>query len=323
MQKIKSILIACLLASAGMGQAEDLTDRVGFGGSVGTSVLVGSTDLRRGTDGDVNWGFWARTGLAPHWGLGFSYDRVPFRRSDLRLQPMMVNMFYQIAPDSKYNPNIHAGAGLVNVSPVEEKGLWGVNAGLGIDRFISEKWSVGLSADYRWANTKASSINHDAHTVSLSLKIGFWPKPAQREQQPAVVVVEKKAEPVLAEETKTEVQPSVEAAPEQATQPLVTCYYEFNKHQVSQAIKNCLDEKLGVVSEYKWMFVSGHADKLGSDAINEYVANMRAKNIASELEKRGFSNLVYQGFSNKKPVASNDTKEGRALNRRVEIEIIK
>lgn len=67
--------------------------------------------------------------------------------------------------------------------------------------------------------------------------------------------------------------------------------------------------------------VQGHSDDLV--AINNHkIAENRAKRVAQYLIENGFSNLQVRGFGNTVPVAPNDTEENRALNRRVEIEVI-
>lgn len=67
--------------------------------------------------------------------------------------------------------------------------------------------------------------------------------------------------------------------------------------------------------------VQGHSDDL--EAINnQQIAEDRAKRVAQYLIENGFSNLQVRGFGNTVPIAPNDTEENRALNRRVEIEVI-
>ncbi|HVO76747.1 MAG TPA: OmpA family protein, partial [Candidatus Bathyarchaeia archaeon] len=73
--------------------------------------------------------------------------------------------------------------------------------------------------------------------------------------------------------------------------------------------------------------VGGHTDATGSDKTNMTLSNERAKAVRDYLLK-GFpqlkaDNLSAKGYGKTMPVASNDTKEGRAKNRRVEFKIIK
>ncbi|MEZ5687231.1 MAG: OmpA family protein [Caenibius sp.] len=69
--------------------------------------------------------------------------------------------------------------------------------------------------------------------------------------------------------------------------------------------------------------VYGHTDSTGSDAYNQDLSERRAQAVAGYLSMRGVSSarIRSQGFGERYPVASNDTAEGRALNRRVEIKI--
>ncbi len=323
-------VLACLLAATA-AQAEDLTDKVGIGGSVGTSVIVGSSDLRQGTDGDFNWGFWGRAGLTPNWGLGFSYDTIPFRRSDIRLQPMMANVFYQIEPQSKYNPNVHLGAGLVNINPSDDGGVWGLNGGVGVDRFVTKNISVGISMDYRWVDAKASDVNENIHLVSLALKVGFWPAkrdvkavepaPAQEVGAPAPVAVEPApaAEPAPVQEQ----QAAEQAAP--AVENFTAAHFPFNVTKLSAQDKEAVGEQAKEIAHegYSSIVVTGHTDNIGTHAVNERISKARAQSVAAELEKAGLSNIEVRGVAYDEPVASNDTKEGRAENRRAEIAVIK
>ncbi|QEY26849.1 OmpA family protein [Neisseria zalophi] len=67
--------------------------------------------------------------------------------------------------------------------------------------------------------------------------------------------------------------------------------------------------------------VAGHTDNTGSDAINEPLSRRRAQSVADYLHQRGVaaSRLSTVGYGSRQPVAGNDTWEGRAKNRRVEI----
>ena len=73
------------------------------------------------------------------------------------------------------------------------------------------------------------------------------------------------------------------------------------------------------------MDIKGFTDNAGSDEYNKHLSIKRAKRVFDYLISLGFPNskLSYQGFDHHDPVADNNTEEGRRLNRRVEIEIIK
>jgi outer membrane protein OmpA-like peptidoglycan-associated protein len=66
--------------------------------------------------------------------------------------------------------------------------------------------------------------------------------------------------------------------------------------------------------------LTGHADSRGSDALNRRLSERRARRIRDALIRRGVAahQILAQGASSDRPIASNDTIEGRALNRRVD-----
>ena len=70
--------------------------------------------------------------------------------------------------------------------------------------------------------------------------------------------------------------------------------------------------------------VYGHTDSTGSDAYNQTLSESRARTVMNYLISRGVpaARLRSQGFGETMPVASNDTADGRARNRRVEIKIV-
>ncbi|WP_271411316.1 OmpA family protein [Pseudomonas sp. Q1-7] len=70
--------------------------------------------------------------------------------------------------------------------------------------------------------------------------------------------------------------------------------------------------------------ITGHTDSVGSDAYNQKLSERRAHAVADYLMRSGIpaSNIVSVGGAGEsQPVADNSTKDGRAMNRRVEIQI--
>lgn len=67
--------------------------------------------------------------------------------------------------------------------------------------------------------------------------------------------------------------------------------------------------------------VQGHSDDLEALSSTQ-ISEERAKKVARYLIENGFSNIQIRGFGNTIPVASNDNEQGRAANRRVEVEVV-
>jgi len=70
--------------------------------------------------------------------------------------------------------------------------------------------------------------------------------------------------------------------------------------------------------------VSGHTDNTGSEATNKTLSNSRALSVRNYLVSQGISGerIGYNDYGFDRPIASNNTEEGRAANRRVEIKIL-
>jgi OOP family OmpA-OmpF porin len=69
--------------------------------------------------------------------------------------------------------------------------------------------------------------------------------------------------------------------------------------------------------------VGGHTDSVGTDAYNQGLSERRAMAVKDYLVGKGVdgSRLSSMGYGESSPVASNDTADGRALNRRVELNL--
>jgi outer membrane protein OmpA-like peptidoglycan-associated protein len=71
--------------------------------------------------------------------------------------------------------------------------------------------------------------------------------------------------------------------------------------------------------------IEGHTDNLGSDSYNQRLSKRRAKAVYDRLvseEKISSSRMSHKGIGEKRPIATNDTDEGRQKNRRVEFIIV-
>ena len=88
-----------------------------------------------------------------------------------------------------------------------------------------------------------------------------------------------------------------------------------------------LDRLIKTLSEKSTMTieVNGHTDNIGTEAYNLALSERRAKAVAAYLLKNGVdtSRITLKYFGENQPTTTNDTKEGRSKNRRVEFKIIK
>lgn len=103
-------------------------------------------------------------------------------------------------------------------------------------------------------------------------------------------------------------------------------FFDFDKAVLKPEAKAKLDDLVSKLSgiNLEVIIAVGHTDGIGSDAYNNKLSVRRAESVKAYLVSKGIEpNRVYtEGKGKKQPVADNKTAEGRAKNRRVEIEVV-
>jgi outer membrane protein OmpA-like peptidoglycan-associated protein len=102
--------------------------------------------------------------------------------------------------------------------------------------------------------------------------------------------------------------------------------FAFDSADLNSTFYPVLDKVAGTLKEYDKTVieVAGHTDSTGSDTYNQGLSQRRADSVKAYLSSQGLTGtrVVTVGAGEAHPVASNDTEEGRAQNRRVEITIV-
>jgi OOP family OmpA-OmpF porin len=102
--------------------------------------------------------------------------------------------------------------------------------------------------------------------------------------------------------------------------------FDFDKSVIKPDGKSKLDDLANKMKgiNLEVVIAIGHADSIGSDAYNQALSVRRAEAVKAYFVSKGIEgNRVYtEGKGEKQPVADNKTAEGRAKNRRTEIEVI-
>jgi outer membrane protein OmpA-like peptidoglycan-associated protein len=102
--------------------------------------------------------------------------------------------------------------------------------------------------------------------------------------------------------------------------------FALNSADLNSQFYNALGGVAMVLKEYNKTVieVAGHTDSSGSDQYNMQLSERRAQSVANYLAGQGIqsSRLITVGAGETRPVASNDTEQGRSANRRVEMTIV-
>ncbi|HGC6390749.1 TPA: OmpA family protein [Cronobacter dublinensis] len=92
------------------------------------------------------------------------------------------------------------------------------------------------------------------------------------------------------------------------------------------SVKLLVNSLVGIKAKPGWLIVvAGHTDSTGDEQSNQVLSLKRAESVRDWMRDTGDvpeSCFAVQGYGESRPVATNDTAEGRALNRRVEISLV-
>ena len=183
---------------------------------------------------------------------------------------------------------------------------------------------VGYVADARGGIVK--------DPFGLCWRTGFWtPALANAECDPDLVpkaASAPAAAPAAAPRAATPA-PAPAAAPRPTTEKVTLAadaLFDFDKAIIKSDAKAKLDDLVGKLKaiNLEVIIAIGHTDSVGSSAYNQKLSLRRAEAVKAYMISKGIEpNRIYtEGKGEKQPIADNKTKEGRAKNRRVEIEVV-
>ena len=212
--------------------------------------------------------------------------------------------------DSKIKPYVLLGAGHykydIDGIAEEKEGTLG-NAGLGAFWRLNDALSLRTEARGTY-NFDDKFWNYTA-LAGLNVVLGGHLKPA------AAVVEVMPVEPVA----------PVQPAPQELTEDLnmeLRVFFDTNKSNIKDQYKPEIAKVAEKLVEYPnaTARIEGHTDNTGPRALNERLSLARANSVKSSLVNEYTvdpARLATQGFAWDQPIADNNTKEGRAMNRRV------
>ena len=157
-----------------------------------------------------------------------------------------------------------------------------------------------------------------ANKGNMAPKVIPAPKPVPAAQPAPVAkpVEQAKPAPVVAAEPKMEVG---------KTLTIACTNFAVNSSEINPAFSRYLKSKADELKKlnYNQVSITGYSDSIGEPAYNVWLSEQRAKAVRDVFVKEGVpaEKIIYTGKGAANPIADNKTKEGRAMNRRVEIAV--
>lgn len=192
---------------------------------------------------------------------------------------------------------------------------------------VIDNWQNG-TGEYVWRNGTNELCWRDANWTPATAAVGCdgalraaAPAPAPAAAAPAPAARPAPAAPAARP-------PAPAPQPPAATKVTYAAdaFFDFDKSVLKAEGKAKLDDLVGKIQgiNLEVIIAVGHTDSVGTDAYNQRLSVRRAEAVKAYLVTKGIEkNRVYtEGKGEKQPVADNKTAEGRAKNRRVEIEVV-
>lgn len=208
----------------------------------------------------------------------------------------------------------------------------GVTLGGGLDYYLTKRIAVSGFGRWNYAFIQPSprnlrevggtpqrpdqAIAQDIKWVTAGLGIKYdmkpLPKPRPVPPPPPPPVAQAEPAPVLPPPTKKKI-------------VLRGVNFDFDRSEIRADARPILDQAVRTLQDESQVsvVVAGHTDSLGSDAYNMRLSERRAGAVRDYLVRQGIEarRLSVQAYGESRPVADNSTEEGRAQNRRVELEV--
>ena len=203
---------------------------------------------------------------------------------------------------------------------------------------LSAAIALGMGATSAYAEDHGYAMASDGSIVKdpfgLCWRTGYWtPAMAIAECDPDLVPKKPMMKPEPKPMMKPEMKPAPAPAPKPAPKPVVEkvtmaadTHFDFDKSALKPDGKARLDDLVGKLKavNLEVIIAIGHTDSIGTKAYNQKLSVRRANSVKAYLVSKGIeANRIYtEGKGETQPIADNRTREGRAKNRRVEIEVV-
>lgn len=187
-----------------------------------------------------------------------------------------------------------------------------LSAGGGVNVHLTENWMLGGFAKWNRYYQRVHGVG-DAQFVTTGLAVTYgFPFPPVPPPPPPPV--------------RAEAPPPPPAPPVKKRLVLRGVNFDFDKATIRPDARPVLDEAIGILRQEGAAAVvaEGYTDSVGSPAYNQTLSERRAESVRRYLINGGIEpgRVRTEGFGESQPVASNDTADGRAQNRRVELRVL-
>lgn len=344
------MLMLMLIPAVTSAKTYDFAERFGIGAGGGYTFPIQGNDFDDFAEEEMMWDLHMRYNFTPEGGLQFNYSHFEFEDTDINARVMDLMYLWRINEGDKFTPILGLSAGVAdmdNISPYHDSLKFASRARAGFEYAFTDDFVGAIFADYMFVgrmpfNDEDEDTRDEAfpgnEIFAVVPQIGvtyyFGPDKEIDDKKPAAAAVVAAA---VIDDDKDGIDNAKDKCPGTEPGKMVNAYGCTPDEKASLTIEVLfptggstlgdeasphLDEIAAFLNEHPntKIEIQGHTDNTGSKAKNKALSNARANAVRTYLvEKAGIaaSRVSAYGYGDEKPVADNNTSEGRTKNRRV------
>jgi OOP family OmpA-OmpF porin len=337
MKRLSKIMCA-LIATSGLAAAPSIAATTYVGAKVGLGWLDSAcVDGFKCDDDAVGAGIYSGYNFTDRIGVELSSDflgdyKTSFASGSTAAQfsdPLIaisLTPMYRFPVEQEFDFFVKGGPAYISHGGEDDFVL---SLGAGVEKQFSDTWAVRVEYQYfdDFDDKYVQDLNANLFSIGVSYNFGTGATTASAAAAAAAAttaaVTQAPSEPIV-EEIVMEEKTTVVVTKEQ-TESFSQEMFATNSTELSADGKAALGPLIAVLQAHPESSVQvvGHTDSTGSAEYNMTVSKKRAAAVAAYIEEQGIdaSRITATGEGEENPVATNDTAEGRAMNRRVEATI--
>ncbi|MCG9639795.1 OmpA family protein [Vibrio sp. Isolate34] len=336
MKKLSKIMCA-VVAASGLAAAPSIAATTYVGAKVGLGWLDSACVSGTKCDDDaIGAGIYSGYNFTERLGIELSSDflgdyKTSFSKNGTTaafsdpLIAISLTPMYRLPVQQEFDVFFKAGPAYISHGGEDDVVL---SAGIGVEKQLSSDWALRVEYQYfdDFDDNYVQDLNSNLLSVGVSYNFGTGNTTASAAAAAAsaAAVTQAPSEPITEPAVVVEEKSTVVVTKAQ-TESYSKGMFATNSTELSTDGKIALQPLVEVLKAHpqSTVVVVGHTDSTGAAEYNMMISKKRAAAVAAHIEEQGIEaeRITATGEGEENPVASNDTAEGRAQNRRVEATI--
>ncbi|MBE8578072.1 OmpA family protein [Vibrio sp. OPT18] len=336
MKKLSKIMCA-VVAASGLAAAPSIAATTYVGAKVGMGWLDSACVSDEKCDDDsIGAGIYSGYNFSEKFGIELSSDFLGDYKTSFPAGPglnanfsdpliaISLTPMYRLPVQQEFDVFFKAGPAYISHGGEDDVVL---TAGIGVEKQLSPDWALRVEYQYfdNFEDNYIQDLNSNLLSVGVSYNFGTGSTTASAAAATASAVAVTQAPSEQITETAEIEEKTTVIVTQAQTESYSQEMFATNSTELSTDGKIALMPLVEVLKDHPQSSVDvvGHTDSTGSAEYNMMISKKRAAAVAAYIEEQGIEadRISASGEGEENPIASNDTEEGRAQNRRVDATI--